>query len=198
MVADAQLSDKAREKVLGQTSNVVSFCYHSGLDCTILGSKSGGKFRIQSSNLETMLLVTADFVSRLAVHYGEAESGGGGGVGGERDRPLQVAYTEPLPLADFFEAAEVHFTARQNLIVAVADLDNRAHQFRSIQKRLLVRCVLAAVVVLVVAVAVAVAVAVVVLLPWGCGTDHRPATTTTMTPQQQQQPHPHACLGRQV
>ena len=46
---------------------------------------------------------------------------------------------EPLPLADFFEAVELHFSKRQALISAVATLDDRAHQFRSIQKRLLVR-----------------------------------------------------------
>eukprot|EP00750_Incisomonas_marina_P016724 INCI19307.2.p1 GENE.INCI19307.2~~INCI19307.2.p1 ORF type:complete len:893 (-),score=149.59 INCI19307.2:80-2758(-) len=131
MVADPQVSDKAREKVLGQTSNVISFCYHSGVDCTILGSKSGGRFRVQSSCLETMLLVTADFVSRLAVHFGSSDTGGA--------EPFRASYSDPLPLADFFEAAEAHFQARKRLIAAVEDLDNRAHQFRSVQKRLLVR-----------------------------------------------------------
>ena len=194
MVADPAVSDASREKVLGQTSNVISFCYHSGLDCTILGSKSGGRFRIQSSyvpcacthlpvstivtffasglttfwfcerrRLETMLLVTADFVRRLSAFFA---------ANGEDDFEvrrvaflyfvlaskhstlvtlvffrcflfccpcLQAAYTDPLPLADLFAAADDHFGKRKALISAVETLDNRAHQFRSIQKRLLVR-----------------------------------------------------------
>ena len=129
MVEDPQVSKKAREKILGQTSNVVSFCYMgTGLDCTILGSKSGGRFRIQSSCLNTMLLVTSDFISRLKIHFSQE--------GGEE---FEASYVDPLPLADFLEAAENHFHYRKTLISAVADLDNRAHQFRSIQKRLLVR-----------------------------------------------------------
>ncbi|ETV91112.1 hypothetical protein H310_14209 [Aphanomyces invadans] len=53
--------------------------------------------------------------------------------------PLQIQYQEPLPLADFFAAIDEHFGCRKESEELQAELNDRAHQFRVIQKRLLVR-----------------------------------------------------------
>ena len=37
-------------------ANVLSFQHYSGQDCTILVSKQGGKYRLQSDHLEAMWL----------------------------------------------------------------------------------------------------------------------------------------------
>ncbi|KAA6377762.1 MAG: putative Protein PTHB1 [Streblomastix strix] len=44
---------------------VISFQYHSGVDATILVSKSVGKYRIQSSSLDALRIVGEDLVNRL-------------------------------------------------------------------------------------------------------------------------------------
>ncbi len=48
---------------------------------------------LRCRGLETMLLVTTDFVSRLAAHYAKADN-----------EAFSARYNEPLPLADFFQA----------------------------------------------------------------------------------------------
>lgn len=44
-----------------------------------------------------------------------------------------------MPLADFFACIDEHFEARNKLLETNRQLEDRAHQFRIIQKRLLVR-----------------------------------------------------------
>lgn len=46
---------------------------------------------------------------------------------------------EALPLQDFFTIVDDHFNARVDLCALHKELDKRAQQFRSIQKRILVR-----------------------------------------------------------
>jgi Bardet-Biedl syndrome 9 protein len=82
------------------------------LDCSILVSKSAGRYRIQSSQLAALWLIADQLVQRLSVHWGgiEGESksdappapGGGSGV-------FAVSYSEPLPLQDVFAAVDEHF-----------------------------------------------------------------------------------------
>ena len=50
-----------------------------------------------------------------------------------------ITYEAPLPLADVFSAIDTHFAARLDLRRTSSQLNDRAAQFRVIQKRLLAR-----------------------------------------------------------
>ncbi|KAL4110143.1 hypothetical protein PRIC1_001836 [Phytophthora ramorum] len=132
----------ARQVVAGGSgTNVLSFQYYNGVEATILVSKNAGRYRIQSNELEALWMVSQELVVRLRAYFdgreqnAEAKSGGGG----SSSSVLEVFYQEPLPLADFFGAIDAHFALRKEKLELAAQLNDRAHQFRVIQKRLLVR-----------------------------------------------------------
>jgi len=69
-------------------------------------------------------------VRRLKFYFGSQRDG----------EPLLISYPDtPLPWQEYFQAIDDHFKARQALAQSQQVLSERAHQFRSIQKRLLVR-----------------------------------------------------------
>ncbi|KAG2525481.1 hypothetical protein JM18_003550, partial [Phytophthora kernoviae] len=134
----------------GSTTNVLSFQYYNGVDATILVSKNAGRYRIQSNELEALWMVSHDLVARLRAYFdgreqdSDAKGDGGYKVGesgsaSSAQSVLEVFYQEPLPLADFFGAIDAHFALRKEKLELAAQLNDRAHQFRVIQKRLLVR-----------------------------------------------------------
>ncbi|KAK3251108.1 hypothetical protein CYMTET_39543 [Cymbomonas tetramitiformis] len=118
------------------SNNVLSFQYWSGQDVTILVSKSAGRYRLQSGCFEAMWLVASELCDRLTTYFQSAQ---GASMGGGDDGPFAVTFTEALPLQDFFNLVDAHFAARQTFAKTGEKLGERAHQFRSIQKRLLVR-----------------------------------------------------------
>jgi len=119
--------------VTSTSSNVLSFMYINGSDVTLLGSRSAGRYRIQSGSLDALWLISDQLVRRLTAHFQKTDPEGGG------EGEFMVAYQEPLPLADFFQCIDDHFACRKQLEDAHDVLNNRAHQYRTIQKRLLVR-----------------------------------------------------------
>ncbi|RLN50612.1 hypothetical protein BBJ29_002636 [Phytophthora kernoviae] len=134
----------------GSTTNVLSFQYYNGVDATILVSKNAGRYRIQSNELEALWMVSHDLVARLRAYFDGREQDsdakgdgdykvGESGSTSSAQSVLEVFYQEPLPLADFFGAIDAHFALRKEKLELAAQLNDRAHQFRVIQKRLLVR-----------------------------------------------------------
>ncbi|KAF1331690.1 Pthb1 protein, partial [Globisporangium splendens] len=126
----------------GTGTNVMSFQYYNGVDATILVSKNAGRYRIQSNELEALWMVSKELVERLRSvfegHSRSAESKDSDDSNASSS-PLEVFYQEPLPLADFFGTIDTHFLLRKEKLELSAQLNDRAHQFRVIQKRLLVR-----------------------------------------------------------
>lgn len=112
--------------------NVISFQYNNGMDVTIIVSKNAGRFRLQSSQFEAMWLVLHELVQRLR-NYFEAEEVGPG------QEPFKISFQEALPLQDFFGIVDRHHAARLQHAAHNTSLGKRAHQFRAIQKRLLLR-----------------------------------------------------------
>eukprot|EP00698_Gefionella_okellyi_P022861 TRINITY_DN7657_c0_g1_i1.p1 TRINITY_DN7657_c0_g1~~TRINITY_DN7657_c0_g1_i1.p1 ORF type:complete len:857 (+),score=195.62 TRINITY_DN7657_c0_g1_i1:219-2789(+) len=108
-------------------ANALSFRYHNGEDCTILASKNAGRYRLQSDKFEALWLITSELTRRLTVHFAADPEA------------LVLSFAEALPLLDFFNIIDAHFAARQALTKSLADLEQRAQQFRVVQKRLLVR-----------------------------------------------------------
>ncbi|GLI70845.1 hypothetical protein VaNZ11_015856, partial [Volvox africanus] len=118
------------------TATVLSFQFYGGAgDVTILVSKAGGRYRIQSDVLEAMWLIAAELTARLAKYYAEAEAG----LPPAPEGPFTVSYEDALPLDDFYEVVEQHFAVRQRVVQLRTQLEDRAVQFRNIEKRLLMR-----------------------------------------------------------
>jgi Bardet-Biedl syndrome 9 protein len=125
MLQQPDLDEDARRRCARSAGSVLTLVLRNGVDCTVLGSKSkGGRFRVQSSRLDGLLLVASELIRRL-------EDGGGDGI--------EVRYSDPLPLADFFAHVDEHFAARAALAEQRTALEDRAHQLRVIQKRMLLR-----------------------------------------------------------
>ena len=134
MFSQPGLTEDAIQRITASSGNVLTFQYFNGEDATILVSKTAGRYRVQSGNLQALWMVSSDLVSRLTNYFTVGE-----GKEQEAGEPFAIAYQEPLPLADFFACIDEHFQCRKTLADAEATLNDRAHQFRLIQKRLLVR-----------------------------------------------------------
>lgn len=52
---------------------------------------------------------------------------------------VEFSFQDPLPLQDFFHVIDEHFSLRKSLVELNDILNDHAHQFRVIEKRLLVR-----------------------------------------------------------
>ncbi|KAJ0412357.1 hypothetical protein ATCC90586_009547 [Pythium insidiosum] len=134
--------DWAKQIVGGSGTNVLSFQYYNGVEATILVSKNAGRYRIQSTELEALWLVSSELVERLRQFFAPhppAESKHDPGSADLAGSGVEIFYQEPLPLADFFGTIDQHFALRKEKLEISAELNDRAHQFRVIQKRLLVR-----------------------------------------------------------
>lgn len=107
--------------------NVISFTYNNGGDVTIIASKNGGRYRILGSQFESLWLLSSELTRRLKAAF--------------KARGVEVNVSAPdnLPLPAFFQAIDNHFAARMNVNTLQQELGELAHQFRAIQKRLLVR-----------------------------------------------------------
>uniref|UniRef100_A0A7S2WDC7 PTHB1 N-terminal domain-containing protein n=1 Tax=Rhizochromulina marina TaxID=1034831 RepID=A0A7S2WDC7_9STRA len=152
----AQLPDgEDAAQVIGSTANsVLCFRYHflaapdhfpggeeprsgEAVDATILVSKSSGRYRIQSSSLPAIYLICSELVKRLQARFGSDGGSDGGEAKGEDT--FRVTYSDQLPFQDFFAVIDHHFDCRGGLLEANSLLNDRAHQYRVIEKRLLVR-----------------------------------------------------------
>jgi len=114
------------------TPNSLSLVYPNGLDATILVSRNAGRFRVQSNSFPALWIMSSELVRRLKAHFVSAHEPA-------NQEPFKIEFTEALPFNEYFAIMEAHYTARQALAVSQQTLSERAHQFRSIQKRLLVR-----------------------------------------------------------
>jgi Bardet-Biedl syndrome 9 protein len=132
-------------RVSAGAASVLTFAFPSGADCTILVSKAAGRYRLQSSHMEAVGLVAATLCDRLARYFAPDGPGTaalreeGGKAAGGGDQPFAVTFTEPLPQAELFSTVDEHLAARHALLRSYAALNDRAHEYRLVIKRLLVR-----------------------------------------------------------
>ena len=116
------------------SANVMSMRYACGSDATVVVSRQGGRYKIQSDSFHPMWLLTDELCTRLrALFAGSAAPRSDG------EEPFRISFLEPLPLGDLFEAMDRHLETRRALGQLTGQLEQRATQFRSVQKRLLVR-----------------------------------------------------------
>ncbi|GMH42672.1 hypothetical protein BSKO_10591 [Bryopsis sp. KO-2023] len=116
-----------------QSGNVLTFQHFNGINVSIIVSRTGSRYRIQSDTFEAMWLLLDELLLRLKDYYQLMEQGSAS------DETFRISFQDPIPLQDFFGLIDNHFGVRVHLTELRKDLDKRANQFRSIQKRLLVR-----------------------------------------------------------
>ncbi|XP_066916421.1 protein PTHB1-like [Clytia hemisphaerica] len=109
---------------------VLGIEYIGGPVVSILSSKQSNRYRLQSDQFEAMWLVLHQFLKRMKEHFKNSN---------ERGTPFKASFQGPVPLPEYFELIDNHFNIRLSLESYKNLLQQRAHQFRVIQKRLLTR-----------------------------------------------------------
>lgn len=117
-------------------SNVMTLLYYgAGVDVTILVSKKSGRYRLQSGCFEALCLTSNKLVERLQDYFTTLDA--------KAEAPpaeqFSVSFKELLPLHDYFLIIDKHHACRNKIAELRKKLEDHAHQFRVIQKRLLVR-----------------------------------------------------------
>ncbi|GMH86005.1 hypothetical protein TL16_g10406 [Triparma laevis f. inornata] len=100
-------------------------------NATVLLSKTSGRYRVQSHSMPSLWFISQCLCSRLTAYFENSEGANSG---------LELNYNEPhLPLQDFYNAIDQHFWWRLKLAENLSAQNDCAQQFRTIQKRLLLR-----------------------------------------------------------
>ena len=102
---------------------------------SILVSKNAGRYRVQSDSMPALFLVVNELERRLNARL--AQKGIVATASSSQGR--LVTTEDTYPLNDYFAVIRAHFQTRRQLSDQVSLLNDRAHQFRMVQKRLLVR-----------------------------------------------------------
>ena len=110
--------------------NSTAFEFPCGSVVSVLCSRSSQRYRIQSSSFPALWLIMDELSSRLTRHYEHADPGG---------EPLKLAVRQDLPLREYYDLIDGHFLKRQELHSCMSLLEQRAVEFRMLQKRLLMR-----------------------------------------------------------
>jgi len=102
------------------------------VSCSILVSKTAGRYRIQGDSMACISLISRELEQRLTERILEAYPD-------KHGKNRVVMYSEQLPITEIFSAIDAHFETRQRIQQLLSELNDCSHQFRMIQKRLLVR-----------------------------------------------------------
>lgn len=111
---------------------------------SILVSKTAGRYRVQSDCLPAVLCIIAELDRRLSQRIYQIQNPTSDATGGRKPvshsnlQPV-VSCADNLPLDEYFALISIHFSTRQRLQDYLSQLNDGAHQFRMIEKRLLVR-----------------------------------------------------------
>mmetsp|Transcript_10029 Transcript_10029/g.8982 ORF Transcript_10029/g.8982 Transcript_10029/m.8982 type:complete len:941 (-) Transcript_10029:906-3728(-) len=97
---------------------------------SILVSKNAGRYRIQSDSLPAIYIIANELEHRLNDKINLSNA--------NLSHEL-ISCNDNLPLEEFYSAIELHFQCRLMINELLSELNDRSHQFRMIQKRLLVR-----------------------------------------------------------
>lgn len=98
---------------------------------SILVSKTAGRYRVQSDCLPALHVVMAELERRLGERLGKLDSPSPSG--------RLFTCSDFFPFAEYFAAIEGHFGTRLQLRALYSRLNDAAHLFRVIQKKLLAR-----------------------------------------------------------
>ena len=97
---------------------------------SILVSKLGGRYRVQSDSLPALYLISSELEKRLRTRLS---------LSLPDDSSLSIKFDDEMPLDAYFEEITAHFDNRKDLQKYYSELNDKAHLFRVVQKRLLTR-----------------------------------------------------------
>ncbi|XP_030830268.1 protein PTHB1 [Strongylocentrotus purpuratus] len=110
------------------SGNALGLQIYGGPKITILASKSSQRYRLQCDIFEAMWPVVNEFIDRVRIFHRNT---------GVKD--FKLSFTSNLPVQEFFELIDTHMELRVHAERYKELLDQRAKQFRAIQRRLLTR-----------------------------------------------------------
>ena len=96
---------------------------------SILVSKNAGRYRVQADSYPALYLIIEELEKRLTQKMN----------GSDPTSTTAVKCTDSLPIEEYFSVINEHFKLRLLLVQLNSQLNDLAHQFRLVQKRLLVR-----------------------------------------------------------
>lgn len=127
--------------VLGTDSNNSTAISSQPAIVSILASKQAGRYRVQSDCLPALLLVVQELDRRLTQRITDLRR--------LKDEVADkktlvssapvVSCADAVPLDEYFHCIGIHFGLRRKINDSLSQLNDAAHQFRMIEKRLLVR-----------------------------------------------------------
>ncbi|XP_071103490.1 protein PTHB1-like [Haliotis cracherodii] len=110
----------------GGQGAALGFQFYGGPVVTVLASKTSQRYRLQCDQIEALWLPMRELAGRLSNHFNRAKD-------------FKVFFDGALPLQEYFNLVDVHFEFRLNAEKCKEVLEQRAQQFRMIQKRLLTK-----------------------------------------------------------
>lgn len=112
----------------------------SGLgNATIIASKAGGRYRVQADSLALLGVVCSELVRRLSMRVREIGGSSSAPSDGKPKRFLPVGFPDNLPLDGYFSIIQDHYSTRQKCQEYLSQMNDLSHQYRMIEKRLLMR-----------------------------------------------------------
>ena len=105
---------------------------------SIIVSKTGGRYRVQADSLGALYLLTSELYKRLTIRLRELQSTTKSGSN-SAPKFSMVTFSENIPLEYYYPVITEHHRLRQLLQDNLAQLNDVAHQFRMVEKRLLAR-----------------------------------------------------------
>lgn len=112
----------------GAGSNILGFSVGSAV-VTLIAAKMSTRYRVQSDHVFPLALLVKQLVSRLG-HFSKTS---------DKQIPLKVVSSTPLPLENLFPCIENHMKCRKNVSDLKDELGQLSVQFRAIERRLLTK-----------------------------------------------------------
>jgi len=106
---------------------------------SILVSKTGGRYRVQSDCLPALTIISKELERRLVLQLTAQGAEGARSSDGSGDNSCLVTCSDVFPVDELTQAISRHFNTRLTLRDLYSRLNDQAHLFRVLQKRLLTR-----------------------------------------------------------
>ena len=111
--------------------NSVAFDMTCGQTVSVMSSRTSQRYRIQCNDFPSMWLVLTELINRLHHLLGDTVN--------DKGEPFLLELKENLPLAEYYALMDEHLECRIKLQQCYQQLEERATEFRVLQKRLLLR-----------------------------------------------------------
>ncbi|XP_025097943.1 protein PTHB1-like isoform X2 [Pomacea canaliculata] len=112
----------------GGQGAALGFQMFGGPVVTVLASKTSQRYRLQCDRIEAMWIPLQELIKRLNKHFNRGKNG-----------DFRASFDGSLPMQEYFELIDMHFECRLGVSSCAEMLNQRAAQFRVIQRRLLTR-----------------------------------------------------------